>query len=65
MRLRRSADDVQAREGAVIPVEVLQELATAWYGDRYDPDWEPRTVEESQAILDRLGLTDPFWSLRA
>ena len=37
--------------------------AWAAYGDRLDPDWSPRTIAQSQAILDRHGLTGPFWSL--
>ncbi|HEY1317800.1 MAG TPA: hypothetical protein VGF10_11315 [Gaiella sp.] len=41
----------------------LAELAVAWWSSRLDPDWRPRTRDESQAILDRLGLTDPFWRL--
>lgn len=49
--------------GATIPVSKLVELAYAWWGDRLDPDWLPHTREGNQAILDRLGLTDPFWRL--
>ncbi len=49
--------------GATIPVTKLNELAHAWWGDRIDPDWRPRTLERNQAILNGLGLTDPFWSL--
>jgi hypothetical protein len=41
----------------------LCELAHAWYEDRLDPDWRPHTREQNQAILDRLGLTGPFWQL--
>ena len=41
----------------------LHELAVRWYGDRLDADWQPRTVEQSQAILDAVGLTGPFWRL--
>ena len=41
----------------------LGELAQAWWHDRLAPDWHPRTREESQAILDRLGLTGEFWQL--
>jgi hypothetical protein len=63
MRLRRSAEDVEG-SGAIVPVEVLQAMAADWYGDRLDADWEPRTIVESQSILDRHGLTGPFWSLR-
>lgn len=49
--------------GATIPVTKLAELATLWWGDRLDPDWRPRPREQNQAILDRLGLTGPFWDL--
>jgi hypothetical protein len=49
--------------GATIPVGKLSELAHAWWGDRLSPDWRPRTRDESQAILDRLGLTGGFWRL--
>ena len=41
----------------------LSDLAHAWWGDRLDPDWRPRTREQNQAILDHLGLTGPFWQL--
>lgn len=49
--------------GAVISVGTLARAAYAWFGDRLAPDWRPRTREESQAILDRLGLTGEFWRL--
>jgi len=49
--------------GGVIPITKLAELAAAWWGDRLSPDWEPHTREQNQGILDRLGLTDPFWHL--
>ncbi len=48
--------------GATIPVLKLAELADAWWGDRLDPDWRPRTRERNQATLDGLGLSGPFWS---
>ena len=41
----------------------LADLAAAWWGDRLAPDWRPRTRHESQAILERVGLTGPFWRL--
>jgi hypothetical protein len=70
MLLFRSEEDAVAwsrahgREpGAVVGIGVLQELAARWYGDRLDPDWRPRTREASQAILDAVGLTGPFWQL--
>jgi hypothetical protein len=68
MLLFRSEDHVAAwlagrQPGTTIPISKLAELAEAWWGDRLDPDWRPRTRAENQAILDRLGLTDPFWDL--
>ncbi len=49
--------------GETISVAKLSELAHAWLGDRFSPNWRPRTVEQSQAIFDRLGLTGEFWRL--
>ena len=49
--------------GATIPIQTLAELANAWWGDRLAPDWVPRTREQNQAILDRLGLSGDFWKL--
>ena len=51
------------KPGATISSEKLAELAHAWWGDRLSPEWRPRTRDESQAILDRLGLTSEFWQL--
>lgn len=49
--------------GAVIPLTQLADLATAWWGDRLAPDWRPHTREQNQGILERVGLTGPFWNL--
>ena len=49
--------------GTTIPVTKLSELAHAWWDTRVAPDWRPRTRDENQAILDRLGLTGAFWRL--
>ena len=49
--------------GATIPVTKLAELAQAWWSDRLDPEWQPHTRDENQAILDRLGLWGEFWHL--
>lgn len=50
-------------KGATIPITKLAALAEAWWGDRLDPEWQPHTREQNQAILTRLGLTGPFWDL--
>jgi hypothetical protein len=49
--------------GATISSEKLGELAHAWHASALAPDWQPRTRDESQAILERLGLTGEFWQL--
>jgi hypothetical protein len=61
--LARWLDDKGYDPGATIGAATLAELAHTWYGDRLAPDWRPRTRAESQAILDRLGLTGSFWQL--
>lgn len=68
MLIFRSEDHVERwlagrPPGATIPVATLAELARAWWWDRIDPGWQPRTREQSQAILDGLGLTGEFWRL--
>lgn len=61
MRLLRSEEDVT--DGEIVGLPTLLRLARLWYGDRLDPDWRPRTREQSQAILDEVGLTGGFWRL--
>ena len=50
--------------GVSLSAVELNELARAWWWTRLDAGWRPRSVEESQAILDGLGLTGDFWALR-
>ena len=61
MRLLRSGEGVTT--GELVDLATLAELARRWYGDRLDSDWRPRTLAESQAILDGVGLTGEFWRL--
>jgi hypothetical protein len=68
MNLFRSEEHIErwlaGREpGVTISAEKLSELAHAWWADRLSPDWQPRTRDSSQAILDRLGLAGHFWRL--
>jgi hypothetical protein len=70
MRLFRSEEEIDGwcaahgrERGAVVPLARLQRLAAAWYGDRLDPDWRPRTRDESQAVLAGAGLDGGFWRL--
>ena len=50
-------------KGALLTLDQLWGLASAWYRDRMAPGWRRRTPEEAQALLESLGLSGPFWSL--
>ena len=68
MNLFRSEEHVTRwldgrQPGTTTSVTTLCDLAHAWWGDRLAPDWRPHTRAENQAILDGVGLTDPFWRL--
>ena len=68
MNLFRSEEHVERwlagrSPGATIPVTTLCDLAHAWWHDRLDPDWQPHTRDQNQAILDGFGLTSEFWRL--
>jgi hypothetical protein len=62
MRLLRSEDEASG-QGELMSVAQLEALARAWYGDRLDPDWRPRTRDQSQRLLADVGLTGGFWEL--
>jgi hypothetical protein len=49
--------------GATLTVSALSDLAHAWWDDRLASDWRPHTGKQNQGILDKLGLTEPFWRL--
>lgn len=51
------------KPGASLPAPTLNELARRWWWTRLEPNWRPRSADESQAILDGLGLTGEFWRL--
>lgn len=50
--------------GALLSLEQAWALASDWYRDKVRPDWRRHTVDETEALLARLGLTGPFWRLR-
>ena len=62
MTLLRSGE-ARPDHGELVAIDTLRELARRWYGDRLDPDWRPRTREQSQAILDAVGLRGDPWRL--
>ena len=61
--LERWLDANRWEPGASMSATKLNELARRWWWSRLDSDWRPRSVDESQAILDELGLSGEFWRL--
>ena len=61
--LERWLDSHGREPGATLAAPQLNELARRWWWTRLEPHWRPRSVAESQAILDELGLTGEFWQL--
>ncbi len=51
--------------GGTMSPEQCWRLAHAWYADKLSPDWRRKTLDEADATLADIGLTGPFWSLRA
>jgi hypothetical protein len=53
------------RRGAVLSLDQAWRLARAWFGpDRRQPEWRRRTVDETEALFQELGLKSDFWNLR-
>ena len=50
--------------GGEFRLDQMWRVAREWYAGRLSPDWKPRRIEESQAILERAGLTGDFWDLQ-
>ncbi|MDH4102181.1 MAG: alkylmercury lyase family protein [Thermoleophilia bacterium] len=61
--LERWLDDNDWEPGATLSASKMNELSREWWGTRLDSDWRPRPPDESQAILERIGLTGEFWQL--
>jgi hypothetical protein len=50
--------------GVTLTPEQCRQLAYGWYKDKVKPDWRRHSLEETEALLAEVGLTDPFWNLR-
>ncbi len=51
--------------GGTMTPEQCWRLAQAWYADKLSPDWRRKTLDAAEAPLAGVGLTGPFWDLRA
>jgi hypothetical protein len=61
--LQRWLDQTGYLPGATFSATTLNDLARRWWAGRLGPDWRPRSMAESQAILEAVGLTGDFWRL--
>ena len=50
--------------GGTLSPNQCWELAFSWYKDKARPDWRRHTLEETEALLARVGLNGAFWNLR-
>jgi len=50
--------------GAILTIEQAWRLAEAWYGSKMAQDWRRASLEETESLLEGLGLRGPFWRLR-
>jgi hypothetical protein len=50
--------------GGLLTADQAWQLARAWYQDKLKPSWRRHTLEEAEALLQGIGLTGAFWSLR-
>lgn len=58
----RSKDEHPAA-GATATLAQMWPLSQRWYGDRLEPTFSGRSVEEAQEMLTEVGLTSAFWQL--
>ena len=61
--LRRWLEANGWEAGATLAAPTMNDLAQVWWRTRLEPGWQPRAADESQALLDGVGLTGEFWSL--
>ena len=54
----------ELERGAIITPDQTWRLADGWYRNKVKDDWRRHTLEETEALLQSIGLTDPFWDLR-
>ena len=55
---------LEMTRGALLTPEQAWQLAQGWYKDKLKPECRRHTLEEAEALLETIGLTGAFWSLR-
>jgi hypothetical protein len=59
----RWCDAWKQPRGALLSLEQGWGLAKAWYSDRLEAHWRPKTSAEAEAVFHSLGLDGPFWRM--
>ena len=47
--------------GGLLSLTQGWELAQAWYGDRLNPNWSPKSAAEAESAFAKIGLEGDFW----
>jgi len=47
--------------GETLPLQQVWELSKLWYGNRMDPDFRGRSVEQVVDGFNQAGLASEFW----
>jgi len=50
--------------GAILTIDQAWHLALAWYQNKAEPAWRRASLEETEALFAKIGLTGPFWNIR-
>jgi hypothetical protein len=60
----RWRERVRPLASTILGLDQAARLADEWYRNKLAYDWRRHTVDEAQALFDRLGLDREFWRLR-
>jgi len=55
--------ELHGRQGAIVSVGQVWQLAQAWFADLREPTPRSKTPEAMAAIFQRIGLIAPFWDV--
>ncbi len=47
--------------GQILSLEQVWQLSQRWYANRLSPDFVGRSVEQVEAIFQKVGLSGSFW----
>ncbi len=47
--------------GQILSLEQVWQLSQRWYADRLSPDFSGRSIEQVEAIFQKVGLSGSFW----